>query len=71
MKKYVDIKSIVESTGLPKSTINALCKANQVPSYKFGGRIYFVLEEVEAGLKASIRHFEPKNDGKSAPKNGN
>lgn len=71
MKKFVGIKDIVESTGLSQSTINALCKAGQVPSYKLGGRIFFVLEEVEAGLEASIRQFEPKNAGESAPKNGN
>lgn len=54
-QKYITIKELAELLRLNPITVANMARAGRIPSYKFGGRVMFTVEDVEAYIKSSRR----------------
>jgi len=56
-KEYISIRELAKKLGVHTITVRKTV-AKQIPSYAFGRKIYFKIEDVEAWIKAQKKIHE-------------
>ena len=60
VKRYVDVETEVERTGICERTFRDLVRRGLIPSYRIGlRRVLLVQEEVDRALEARFRREAP------------
>lgn len=54
-RKYLTVAELADLLRLNPITVANMARAGRIPSYKFGGRVCFTIEDVEAYIKSRRR----------------
>ena len=59
VKRYVDVETEVERTGICERTFRDLLRRGLIPSYRIRRKVLLVQEEVDRALEARFRREAP------------
>lgn len=52
---YVTAKKVAEHFGFPLQSVYAMARKGEIPSYKLGGSLRFVIEEIEEATRKGCK----------------